>query len=67
MKQILRHGAIITGTDTNVGKTLCAIHCLRQTEGTYWKPIQAGRPRDRDNVQTMTGLDDSHFLKEIYD
>lgn len=60
-------GFIITGTDTDVGKTLCAIHCLRQTRGTYWKPIQAGHPRDRECVEKVTGLDPSHFLKESYD
>lgn len=60
-------GFIITGTDTNVGKTLCSIHCLRQTKGTYWKPIQAGFPRDREYVEQMTGLDSTHFVKEVYD
>lgn len=62
-----KENMIITGTDTNVGKTLCSIHLLHKTKGTYWKPIQSGKPRDRETVQKMTGLDDSHFLKEIYD
>lgn len=62
-----KENCIITGTDTNAGKTLCAIHCLLATKGTYWKPIQSGLPRDRNTVQQMTGLDDTHFLPELYD
>ena len=63
----MKQNFIITGTDTDVGKTLCSAQYLLQTGGTYWKPIQAGRPRDREKVQQQTGLDDSHFLPEIYD
>ena len=37
---------------------------LQKTGGTYWKPIQSGTPRDRERVQQMTGLDDSHFFNE---
>ena len=67
MKALLEKGCVITGTDTDVGKTVCAIHCLTLTQGTYWKPIQSGRPRDRERVQEKTGLDETHFIKERYD
>ena len=66
LKKLLENGAVITATDTNVGKTFFSIHCLLSTNGTYWKPIQSGQPSDREQVQRATGLDDSHFIKEKY-
>lgn len=62
---------IITGTDTNAGKTLAAACLLLGTDGCYWKPLQSGTDEttqltDREWVQKITGLDDSHFLPETY-
>lgn len=64
--KLLDSGIIITGTDTNVGKTFFATFCLKITQGTYWKPIQSGLPCDRSKVQEETALDNSHFIEEVY-
>lgn len=62
----LGKGVIITATDTGVGKTLCAAHLLKLTQGTYWKPIQTGDDRDLDVVQRISSLPQDHFLPETY-
>jgi dethiobiotin synthetase len=50
----------ITGTDTNVGKTLSSAILTLALDATYWKPIQSGSS-DRDEVQTLTGLNNQYF------
>ena len=61
---------IITGTDTDVGKTTtsaCLIAGLAEFGACYWKPVQTGsKGEDRLRVQQFTGLPDKHFLPEIY-
>lgn len=62
---------IITGTDTDAGKTLAAACLLLGTHGHYWKPLQSGRDpvtgmTDRAWVQNITQLSDAHFLPETY-
>jgi dethiobiotin synthase len=48
----MKHGFFVTGTDTNVGKTVvsAALMCaLRQRQSVcYWKPIQTGIETDDD-------------------
>jgi len=58
----------ITGTDTNVGKTVISALLLTGTNGTYWKPIQSGLEdiTDTDYVQQVTQLDATHFLSEQF-
>ncbi len=62
---------IITGTDTDAGKTLAAACLLLGTGGQYWKPLQSGTDAtsgltDREWVQQTTGLPETHFLPEVY-
>jgi dethiobiotin synthetase len=59
---------IITGSDTDVGKTLVSAVLMKALHGTYWKPIQSGAmvDNDRDMIQRLTGLDDGHFMEEVY-
>jgi len=61
---------IITGTDTDVGKTTAAIELLRNNEGRYWKPIQSGVDEsgqtDTDIARAQTDLSSEHFLPETY-
>ena len=61
-------GFFVTGTDTDVGKTLVAAWLLTQLEGTYWKPIQAGTVPTTDSatVQRMAELPVSRVLPEAY-
>ena len=52
-------GVFVTGTDTNIGKTVVAaalMHRLRtMCEVTYWKPVQTGFPTD-DDTQMVGSL-----------
>lgn len=58
----------ITGTDTNVGKTVVSAMLTLGLQAAYWKPVQSGLEpiTDTDYVRQVTGLDDSHFLPERY-
>ncbi len=61
-------GFIVTGSDTDVGKTLVSAVLMKALNGTYWKPIQSGAQSDSDHamVQRLTGLGDQHFLDDVY-
>jgi dethiobiotin synthetase len=58
----------VTGTDTNVGKTVVSALLTLGLDGAYWKPIQSGLEpiTDTDYVQSVTGLDSSHFIPERF-
>jgi dethiobiotin synthetase len=57
---------VITGTDTDVGKTVFAAMLMLALEAHYWKPIQAGVSEDIDTrtVQNLTGLKADRFFPE---
>jgi dethiobiotin synthetase len=59
---------IVTGCDTDAGKTIVSAVLMKVLLGTYWKPIQSGTITDSDRleVQRLTGLGDDHFLDETY-
>jgi dethiobiotin synthetase len=57
---------IITGTDTDVGKTTVTAELLRITRGRYWKPVQSGPDHDTKTVRAKTRLGAKHFLPESY-
>ena len=40
----------VTGSDTDVGKTLTSAWICRQTNASYWKPIQTGDDSDAETV-----------------
>ena len=54
---------VVSGTDTDIGKTVfCAGLCgLLGTR--YWKPVQAGEPGDRETVAELSGVE---TLPEAY-
>jgi dethiobiotin synthetase len=56
----------VTGTDTNVGKTLVSALLTLGTKGKYWKPIQTGSDIDRVWIKDTTKLSDDHFYPETY-
>lgn len=66
----MNHGLFITGTDTNVGKTVLSaalMHRYRQEMSLrYWKPIQTGFPEDDDTsiVRTLGGCTDAEIIDE---
>jgi dethiobiotin synthetase len=59
---------IVTGTDTNVGKTVVAAMLTLVLDGVYWKPIQCGTAdgTDTQRVRSMTGLCADSFRSERY-
>ncbi len=59
-------GFFITGTDTNVGKTVLSALLVAALDGTYWKPIQTGASEgtDRDAVRKWTQAPDDRLLPE---
>ncbi|WP_164118412.1 dethiobiotin synthase [Sphingorhabdus sp. Alg239-R122] len=64
---------IVTGTDTDIGKTVFAAALLSALDrGTgkaaYWKPVQAGTEPETDSmvVRRLSGVQDSAILPEAY-
>ncbi len=55
----MRRGVFVTGTDTNVGKTVVAAALFhryrREVSLCYWKPVQTGIERD-DDTATVRAL-----------
>ncbi|MGE4611722.1 MAG: dethiobiotin synthase [Paracoccaceae bacterium] len=56
---------IITGTDTDIGKTIFAAALTRALGATYWKPVQAGLNNETDS-QIVTRLSGRKTLPEAY-
>jgi dethiobiotin synthetase len=44
----------VTGIDTDSGKTLVSAILCQALQADYWKPVQAGLPRDADTVKNLT-------------
>jgi dethiobiotin synthetase len=61
-------GFFVTGTDTDVGKTLACAWLLSHLDACYWKPIQAGMSPTTDTatVQHLLDLPDDRTLPEAY-
>jgi dethiobiotin synthase len=59
----------VTGTDTDVGKTVVAAWLMLRLGADYWKPVQAGREggTDRERVQALTGLPAQRFHPSAYE
>ena len=58
----------ITGTDTNVGKTLVSALLCAALDAIYWKPIQTGTREgtDRGTVMRLAGLSRDRTIPEAY-
>jgi dethiobiotin synthase len=58
----------VTGTDTEVGKTVISAMLVAGLNGYYWKPIQSGLEgmTDTDWVRETTGLPKNRFSPETY-
>jgi dethiobiotin synthetase len=59
---------IVTGTDTDIGKTVFAAGLAGALGAYYWKPVQAGidPEGDKERVGALSGLPASHILPEAY-
>jgi len=62
------NGFIVTGTDTDIGKTVFAAGLAGALGAHYWKPVQAGvdPEGDKERVAALSGLSPSHILPEAY-
>jgi dethiobiotin synthetase len=52
---------IITGINTDVGKTVIAAGLTEKLKGYYWKPIQCGKPHDREWVERRLSIPNRTF------
>jgi len=59
---------IVTGTDTDIGKTVFAGALAGVLDASYWKPVQAGMEGGGDAVAvaTLAGLPPARILSEAY-
>ena len=59
---------VVTGTDTDVGKTVFAAGLAGALSACYWKPIQAGLEgaTDTARVAALSGLPSAKLLPEAY-
>jgi dethiobiotin synthetase len=62
----MKNNFFVTGIDTDSGKTLvCAILC-EALNADYWKPIQAGMPRDADTVEKLVTNSKTKIYPETF-
>ena len=54
---------VVTGTDTDVGKTVFCAGLAAMLGAAYWKPVQAGFPADSQTVAALAGVE---ILPEAY-
>ena len=61
-------GFFVTGTDTNVGKTVLSALLVAALDGIYWKPVQTGaiEGTDRNSVRSWAACPDERLLLERY-
>ena len=61
-------GFFVTGTDTDVGKTLVAAWLLTHVDACYWKPVQAGTEPETDTeaVRRLAEVGDDRIVTEAY-
>ncbi len=58
----------VTGTDTDVGKSVACAWLLNQLQGEYWKPVQSGlEEKDVDAVCSYAGLSADRVHPSLYE
>jgi dethiobiotin synthetase len=62
------NGFFVTGTDTDVGKTLVSSWLLTHLDASYWKPVQAGLLPETDSsvVRRLAEVPPERILPEAY-
>lgn len=56
----------VTGTDTNVGKTVVSAILTAGLQACYWKPVQTGIESDIEWVKSTTQFDNNRFFPATY-
>jgi dethiobiotin synthetase len=61
-------GYFVTGTDTNVGKTVLSALLVAALDGVYWKPVQTGASEgtDRESVRAWSEATEGRLPQERY-
>ena len=61
-------GFFVTGSDTDVGKTVVSAWLVARLGACYWKPVQAGTEpeTDSDIVRRLSGAEPERILPEAY-
>ena len=61
-------GFFVTGTDTDVGKTVVSAWLVGRLGASYWKPVQAGNHPETDSeiVRRLAGAPPERILAEAY-
>jgi dethiobiotin synthetase len=61
-------GYFVTGTDTNVGKTVLSALLVAALDAMYWKPVQTGASEgtDRESVRRWAEAAEDRLLPERY-
>jgi dethiobiotin synthetase len=61
-------GFFVTGTDTDVGKTLVSAWLMTHLDADYWKPVQAGTEPETDSatVRRLAEISAERILPEAY-
>ena len=64
----LKNAFFVTGTDTDVGKTVAAAWLTLQLGASYWKPVQSGidGTTDEQSVRALTNMPDNRFFPSTY-
>jgi dethiobiotin synthetase len=64
----VKESLFVTGTDTNVGKTLLSALLVAALDGIYWKPIQTGASEgtDRETVMKLAEIPERQTIPESY-
>jgi dethiobiotin synthetase len=48
---------VVSGTDTDIGKTVFCAGLAGMLGARYWKPVQAGLPSDSESVAALAGVE----------
>lgn len=62
----MQHQYFVSAIGTDSGKTLVSAILVESLKAHYWKPIQAGLPKDTDQVKELVSNKSSIFLKERF-
>lgn len=64
------NGFFVTGTDTNIGKTIVSAVLVNKLNANYWKPIQCGKDEkkltDSQKIKNLLNLESHKIYPETY-